>query len=158
MAERNSSYERMDRDTYVTPQWVFDALLEVEKFPNGWFDAAPVDAQFDFLQMIEGEYAIVTNPPYFLAREFVEHALELTYDTQGKVAMLLPMAWDTAKGRTKLFAYPFKAKYTITRRIRWSNLEQRAAGPSMNHAWLVWDWSIDINRVPTMGWLPLTRG
>ena len=54
--------------------------------------------------------------------------------------MLLPHAWDTAKGRVDLWSYPFLTKVVLTQRIRWENLEQKAAGPSMNHAWYVWDW------------------
>ena len=67
--------------------------------------------------------------------------------------MLLPMNFDAAKGRRDLFAEnpAFKAKYVLTKRIRWENLEQKAAGPSSNHAWYVWDRSH--SGPPTMGWL-----
>ena len=69
------------------------------------------------------------------------------------VAMLLPMTFDAAKTRRDLFEEkPFKAKYTITRRIRWENLEQKKNGPSTNHAWYVWDWQW--KQKPIMGWLP----
>ena len=100
--------------------------------------------------------SIITNPPYSngLAERFVRHALNLTEPVKGKVAMLLPLAFDSAKGRRDLFAdHPaFKAKYTLTRRIRWENLEQTSS-PSMNHAWFVWDWS-DPPAVPECGYLP----
>jgi len=69
------------------------------------------------------------------------------------VAMLLPMQWDAAKTRRDLFEKPpFKAKYTLTKRIRWENPEQKKAGPSQNHAWFVWDWNY--TGKPFMGWLP----
>ena len=104
--------------------------------------------QMDFLKLgadwMGQREAIVTNPPYSngLAEKFVRHALKLTDPVNGKVAMLLPLAWDSAKTRRDLFAeHPaFKAKYTLTRRIRWENLKQKKNGPSQNHAWYVWDW------------------
>jgi len=65
------------------------------------------------------------------------YALKLTEPHGGKVAMLLPHAWDTAKGRVDLFRNPpFKAKLTLTTRIQWANLEHTAS-PSSNHSWYV---------------------
>jgi hypothetical protein len=141
MSQRNSEYARIDGDTYVTPRWVYDVLFANEKFVDAW-DCAPVDGAFDFLQRQEPCDEIATNPPYGrLAEPFVRHALTLTQESGGKVAMLLPHAWDTAKGRIDLFQQPpFKAKLVLTRRIRWDNLEQKDNGPSSNHAWYIWDW------------------
>jgi hypothetical protein len=152
MAERNSEFERQPADAYWTPQWVFDALFAVEKFDHPW-DCAPRNADFDFLQVFDNFHHIVTNPPYSLAEKFCRHAIDMTNGLNGKVGMLLPIAFDAAKTRRHLFAecHQFKSKLTLTRRIRWENLEQRAAGPSMNHAWFVWDWKHDGK--PTMGWL-----
>jgi hypothetical protein len=155
MAERNSEYQRQAADAYWTPEWVFDALHSVEDFA-GAFDCAPRNAEdydYDFLREIQTFKRLATNPPFSLADKFVQHALSLTKDLNGKVAMLLPHAWDTAKGRRDLFEnYPFKAKYTLTKRIRWENLEQKKNGPSTNHAWFVWDWNFQ--GTPFMGWLP----
>lgn len=152
MSHRNSGYARMAGDTYVTPRWVYQELLSVESFEGAW-DPAPVNADFDFLESQGPAPDIATNPPFSIAEQFIRHALSLTESTGGKVAMLLPMAYDCAKGRRDLFEKPpFKAKYTLTKRIRWTNLEQKAAGPSMNHAWFVWDWSYEGRSF--MGWLP----
>lgn len=97
---------------------------------------------------------IVTNPPFKDAHKFIRHALKLVEPARGKVAMLLPVAYDAGKTRRDLFLHgPIKAKYTLTKRIRWANLEQKEAGPSANHAWFVWDWSYQGSK--TMGWLPL---
>ena len=107
-------------------------------------------------QAVWATRSIITNPPYSngLAEKFVRHALALTEPVKGKVAMLLPLAWDSAKGRRDLFKeHPaFKAKYILTRRIRWVNLDQKKNGPSQNHAWYVWDWTH--SGPPTLGWLP----
>lgn len=163
MAQRHSEYERIDGDLYVTPRWVYEALYEVEPWAMDAWDCAPINHVEDFLGTTcitkDGDKHIATNPPFSLAEKFVRHALHLTRPTRpdhhhGKVAMLLPMAWDTAKGRTDLFrGRTFKAKYTLTKRIRWENLEQKKNGPSSNHAWFVWDWRN--HNLPTMGWLPL---
>lgn len=141
---RNSGYARNKSDLYVTPDWVYEALREVEDFPGGEWDCAPVDAAFDFLKVHKLRASnIVTNPPFSLADEFVAHALALTQPHSGKVAMLLPATWDCARKRTYRFDVPFKCKYIVCRRIRWENLEQKKNGPMHTHAWYVWDWAYE---------------
>lgn len=115
----------------------------------------------DFLTDAPSEArSIITNPPYGigsrLAVQFIERALALTEPHRGKVAMLLKVGFDSAKGRRHLFAdHPaFAVEYRLTTRIRWANLQQSAAGPTENHSWFVWDWS----RAPApavKGYLPL---
>ena len=89
---------------------------------------------------------IVTNPPFGhggrLAMKFIEMALALTKSNGGKVAMLLPLTFDAGKTRQHVFGNcpQFAGKYVLTQRIRWANLEQKAAGPMENHCWAVWDW------------------
>lgn len=95
----------------------------------------------------QGPFAIVTNPPYGkqgkLAEQFVRIAVEITQINRGRVAMLLPLAWDAEKGRHDLFEdFPgHVTKITLTERIRWTNLPQSKSGPSENHAWFIWDHS-----------------
>lgn len=156
MAVRNSEYARITGDTYVTPRWVYDALYEVEPWAKKAWDCAPAGAQFDFLSYDLFTGDIATNPPFSLAEDFVRHALALGAN---RIAMLLPYAFDAAKTRRDLFAVPFapfKARYNITRRIRWENLEQKKAGPSQNHAWFVWDQHYE--GTPKIGWLPVWEG
>ncbi|MEX0684032.1 MAG: hypothetical protein WD472_11350 [Dehalococcoidia bacterium] len=104
---------------------------------------------------------IITNPPYGtggrLAVQFVEQALRLTAPFGGKVAMLLRVDFDSANGRRKIFEdHPaFAAKYVLTRRIRWANLPQSDAGPTVNHQWLVWDWRRRSGMPRTVSYLPL---
>jgi hypothetical protein len=142
----------MEGDLYVTPVWVYSALNDVETLRCP-IDPAPVNAALNFLEASEWPTDVVTNPPFSLADEFIRHALRLTKQHGGKVAMLLPLAFDSAKGRRDLFERPpFKAKYTLTKRIRWENLEQKKNGPSQNHAWFVWDWQYQGK--PFLGYLP----
>lgn len=88
---------------------------------------------------------VVSNPPFGiggrLAVRFVEQALTVTRRQGGKVAMLLPLAFDAAKGRRHIFGDcpEFAGRYVLTTRIRWANLEQKAAGPMENHQWCIWD-------------------
>ena len=114
------------------------------------FDLAPdspdIMGPLDFLKTDGNLGSVITNPPYGigsrLAVKFVEHALALTKARRGKVAMLLKVGFDSAKGRTHLFAnHPaFAVEYRLLQRIRWANLKQSAAGPTENHSWFVWDW------------------
>jgi hypothetical protein len=177
MSQRHSEYELLPGDCYYTPAWVTEALLDVEKFPVPVLEPAAGEGHMsevitkkygscaifdllrhgvDFLTEKQPWEAIITNPPYSngLAEKFVRKALDLTEPYAGKVAMLLPLAWDSAKGRRDLFKdHPaFKAKYTLTKRIRWVNLEQKKNGPSQNHAWFVWEWGH--SGPPTLGYLP----
>lgn len=166
MSQRHSEYETIPGDLYCTPRLPVEQLLSVEIFDeNIWEPASGLghiaqvldDHQYDvlcsdirngseqdFFTFDKTDRDIITNPPYSggLANKFVRHALALTKPFGGKVAMLMPMTWDAAKGRLDLFAphTPFKAKWTLTDRIRWANLEQTSS-PSTNHAWYVWDWA-----------------
>jgi hypothetical protein len=144
MAQRHSNYARKADEAYWTPRWVYDALYSVETFKAPW-DCAPRNADFDFLEMkIPPSRHIVTNPPYGaggkLAERFVRHALSAARGGY-KVAMLLPMGFDAAKGRIDIFrdCPTFHCKIVLLTRIRWENLAQKKAGPSQNHAWYVWD-------------------
>lgn len=108
----------------------------------GWIKA------IDFFDVKGGSVwpNIVSNPPYGagsrLAVRCIEHALELTRPLGGKVAMLLKVGFDSAGGRRNLFAdhHAFAAEYRLTKRIRWTNFVQSAAGPTENHSWFIWDW------------------
>lgn len=107
--------------------------------------------QIDFLKVKDfpssdfgGFGAIVTNPPYDKATEFVEHSLKLadTVDHGVLVAMLLRTDFDHAKSRSHLFrdCPAFMRKLVLTRRITWFEPEPGAKGksPSFNHAWFMW--------------------
>lgn len=164
MSQRVSGYERKERDLYETPEWVTDALVGfIDTKRILWEPAAgsgkmvrallkhgfevlgsDIDEGDDFLQadgcFTPAAEAIVTNPPYVLAREFIEHALDLMKPSKGMVAMLLRTDFDHATSRRHLFADcpPFWTKIVLTKRIRW--FEDSKGQPSFNHAWFIWDW------------------
>lgn len=138
MPQRNSGFERVQGDTYVTPQWVWDALHYVEPWSKQAWDCCPENADFDILARVDTPRLIASNTPYGrLGPKIVRHILSL--DHVDKAAFLFPADWDCAKGRKDLFeSPPFKCKYVLTERICWANLPKTGM-PSANHAWYVFD-------------------
>jgi hypothetical protein len=176
LSQRDSGYERKPRDLYETPQWVTEALIPHLRRPLGcvwecaagngkmvaplkaaglrvvWSDIADGD---DFLQQVAllgDAEAIITNPPYELATEFIDHALQFMERAGGVVAMLLRTDFDHAKTRARLFAGcpSFSKKLVLTRRIKW--FEHSKGQPSFNHAWFIWDWRH--SGAPTLAYAP----
>lgn len=96
----------------------------------------------DFLTTIsapDNVGAIVTNPPYKLAQQFIETALDLMKPRKGLVAMLLRVDFDSANSRRHLFkdCVAWCHKLVLTKRIVWFD---GGGSPSFNHAWYVWHW------------------
>jgi hypothetical protein len=161
MSQRESGYERKERDAYQTPAWVTLALVPhlralglvwepasgdgamVDALTNAGLEVtfSDIDHGCDFLEMgkMIGCDAIIINPPYALAQEFIEHALDMM-EPHGLVAMLLRTDYDHAKTRAHLFhgCPAFAKKVVLTRRIVW--FEDGEKSPSFNHAWFIWDW------------------
>jgi hypothetical protein len=182
MSQRQSGYERKALDFYATPAWVTEALVgHVVARPGLIWEPACGDGQMvnvlkeqfvvlatdinntglDFLAVKEmpncGIRGIITNPPYDKAEEFCAHALELTKQVGGYVAMLLRCDFDHAKSRSYLFRdHPaWSKKLVLTKRIVWFVEEDTGkpkASPSFNHAWYVWDHKH--GGPPTIGYAP----
>ncbi len=100
------------------------------------------EAGWDFLlerQLpIEAE-AIVTNPPFKCAAEFVAHALELC----PKVVMLLRLAFYESERRSAILdggclarVFVYRKRLPMMHRAGW---EGRKANSGMAFAWFVWD-------------------
>lgn len=173
MAQRVSGFERRDRELYETPEWVTEVLLphlrplklalepcvatgKMARVLEGVYETVdgidlmpgPGYAQGDFLTFRQSFDAVASNPPYGtqgrLAVKFIEHALALTKESRGQVAMLLRVDFDSAKTRRHLFAdCPYFAKkIVLTERIVWFEPEpgEKNKGPSENHAWYIWDY------------------
>jgi hypothetical protein len=161
MSQRESGYERVAFDQYETPAWATRALVPhiPERVRNIWEPACgsgkmvaelsrthsvggtDIQSGEDFFSTQGyGGDAIITNPPYSIAQEFIEHALELTMAQSGFVAMLLRCDFDHAKTRRHLFSNhaAFAKKLVLTKRIRW--IEDSKGSPSFNHAWYLFDW------------------
>ena len=162
MSQRDSGYERRQLDLYETPVWVTRALVPhlpaivgavwepaagsgqmVAALQGAGFvvDGTDIASGRDFLDCASVECgAIITNPPYTAAQQFIERALKLMTPSKGVVAMLLRTDFDHAKTRQHLFAEcaQFAKKLVLTKRIVW--FDGPKAAPSFNHAWYLWDW------------------
>lgn len=82
---------------------------------------------------------IITNPPYAIATEFVEHSLDISMDSV-KVAMLLKIQFLETKKRLALFQkYPPKVIYVFTNRIACAkNGNFDTDSSAVCYAWFVW--------------------
>jgi hypothetical protein len=180
MSQRDSGYERKERDLYETPAWVTEALLpHVSIFAgdevwepacgsgkmvavlkkhglNVWESDIETGADFLTVPMSPDRRvnAIITNPPYELATEFIDRALGHMRHSEGTVAMLLRTDFDHAKTRARLFAdcAEFAKKVVLTKRIKW--FEDSKGQPSFNHAWFIWDYTH--RGAPTLAYGPPT--
>lgn len=178
MSQRESGYERKERDLYETPEWVTEAMLRHLPKISGaiWEPACGSGKMVRVLQSIasvratdlsegddffftppeDGMGAIITNPPYTHDVEFAERAVQLTESVAGVVALLLRVDFDIAKTRAHLFrdCPAWCRKVVLTKRILWFKPEEGAKGksPSENHAWYIWDWKHE--GPPTIGYAP----
>jgi hypothetical protein len=159
MAQRVSGYERLAE--YCTPQWVTAALIPHlphrpktvwepasgsasmlnvlrECLPDSTVVGSDVSGGVNFLNAVMYVEAVITNPPYEAAEQFIAHALRLTRPG-GFVAMLLRCDYDHAHSRRYLFADnpAFTKRLALTKRIRW--FAGSTGSPSYNHSWFVWN-------------------
>jgi hypothetical protein len=88
---------------------------------------------------------IITNPPYGrgLGDAFAKHAIQLTAQTGGKVAMLLPIHSLCHPSRHPFFErYRPATVYALDECHCWPNGDQRQATKSLKaqrYCWIVWD-------------------
>ena len=167
-ASNYSAHDRQKDDYYATEPLAAKLLMQVEKFsPFIWecacgeghlskeFEKAgytvcstdKVDRGFgyveDFLQAQEPpcpQCDIITNPPYKYAKEFVEHALNISAEGR-KVAMFLKVQFLEGKSRKKLFKkYPPKTIYVSSSRLNCArNGEfEKFQSSAIAYAWFVW--------------------
>jgi hypothetical protein len=130
MSSTNRGAERRTDDAYMTPAWCVHRLLDVWEPRSGrylepaigrgnivracnfhpdrwlWFDIRPdvVDNPRDFLTVAEvplGITAVITNPPYCLAEEFVRHSRKLCPDAD--LVFLLRIAFLASQARLPLW-------------------------------------------------------
>ena len=83
---------------------------------------------------------IITNPPYAMAKEFVEHALDISMDSV-KVAMFLKIQFLESKKRYELFKkYPPKKIYVFVNRVNCGkNGIFGKESSAVCYAWFVWE-------------------
>lgn len=95
---------------------------------------------------------IITNPPYKLSVEFVNHALEIS-DNGTKVAMFLKIQFLETKKRYELFKkYPPKKIYVFVNRVNCGkNGVFGKESSAVCYCWFVWEKGYKGN--PTVDWI-----
>lgn len=161
------SYADRGPDCYETPPEAVHALLKVEKLPNHVWEPAcgpgsivralraaghAVTATdlhdygqrnygIDFLNVadLDVDGAVVTNPPYQLAQQFVEKALRVS----PLVIMLLRLAFLESEKRRKILEesglariHVFRNRLPMMHRRGWNGKKASSAIP---FAWFVWE-------------------
>ena len=164
-------------DFYPTPRSATEALLGVETFKGTIWEPACGDgaicrvleerghdvfgtdlfdrgygrAGIDFLRddSIRADN-IVTNPPYVLARPFVEQALRRS---DRKVAMLLKLVFLEGERRRRFFeATPLARVWVFSKRLQLTRNGRTYENSGMiAFAWFVWEHGH--KGPPTLGWI-----
>jgi predicted RNA methylase len=109
---------------------------------------------------------LITNPPFGsrgkLAQLFVETGLRHIRSEQlGFLALLLPVEFDSAKSRLRLFgACPeFVGKIVLTRRVKWFEHPTKPnRQPKENSAWFLWgDIDLRMPQSPVIRYAPIGK-
>ena len=184
-ASNHSDTEREVNDYYATPPSAVEMLLKLENFSKSIMEPACGQGHIaevlkshgytvcatdlinrgygvggvDFFNINEPtDMDIITNPPYSMAKEFVEHAMEIVTDGH-KVAMFLKLTFLEGQGRRELFRkYPPKIVYVSTARIGCANNGEfkkdkkgnLKADSAVAYCWYVWQKGF--NGAPTLKW------
>jgi len=167
-AAQTVDHENREKDDFY-PTWpgATHALLAVEKFDGPIWECAAgegdmsrvlIDAGYEVIStdLVDRGFCeskvdflmewtprapnIVTNPPFGMAREFVDKALELT---TGKVAMFLRLAFLETLDRGPWFpTTPLARVYIMSRRVPMQRGRLSEAGDGhgvIAFAWFVWE-------------------
>lgn len=177
---KTTSQPREKDDFYRTPPGATLALLDVEKFPAKIWEPACGDGALSNIllgrgfevvstELIDRSYgetgrdfllerellapAIITNPPFKLADEFVLHGLNLGAE---KVAIFMRLAWlEGEERRKRLWSHRPPARIWVfsSRQTLWrgDDPEPKSTGGAIAFAWYVWERGVI--RTPSVGWL-----
>ena len=187
LAGTSSTRERAENDYYATPYESTKALLDVESFigdfiepcvggghiaevvkeyyPNSnvvgvdlvdrGYDNTIVSNYFDY--KFDGDFNVVTNPPYSMAQEFLEHSMDNLKEGK-KVAMFLKIQFLEGAKRRELFKkYPPKVVHVFSKRQNpWRNgspVDEKGKpwSSTMCFAWFVWEKGY--NGQTTVNWI-----
>ena len=183
-ASNHTNHERAEHDYYATEPRAVELLLERENFSDHVWECACGGGHMsevlkqngysvyssdlinrgyngtiiqDFLKTNDlNTMDIITNPPYKYAKEFVEHALDISVDGV-KVAMFLKLTFLESKSRKALFEkYPFKTLYVSSSRLQCAkngDFEKfgKGVGTAVAYGWYVWEKGF--TGKPTIEWI-----
>lgn len=169
------SPDRPEFDFYPTPFYATRALLDVEKFDGLIWEPACGDGAIckileeyglsyeatdlidrgfgeggvDFLSVNKKVDNIITNPPFNIAQEFVEHSLK---NTTKKVAMLCKLQFLEGVKRRDMFKNtPLKSVYVFSKRLTMGRNGGNYKSGMLCFAWFVWDHEYEGK--PTINWI-----
>jgi hypothetical protein len=99
------------------------------------------EAPVDFLKTERVVGNIITNPPFNLAQEFVEHSKMCA---RNKIAMFLKLAFLEGAKREKMFRddfFPLSKVYVFSKRVRLdkNGIPMGCKSGMIAFAWFVWD-------------------
>lgn len=159
MSSTNRGAKRMERDAYPTPGWAVEAMAEKIVWHGGIanvlepcigtgviadvllsnyvdsVDWAEIEQGRDFLTYEFGRKFdfVVTNPPFSLAKEFIDRSLTLA----NCVIMLLPLSFMGSKKRRDWWrSHPYTAIFYLSQRPSFTN---DGKTDSECYAWVVFD-------------------
>lgn len=173
----NNTGKRKKSDFYETPYSITRHLLRAEPFnyhcsvcepacgagaivsvlSEHWHSSliTAYDADVNFLSDTQSYHTIITNPPFSLAFEFIQHAKHCAID---KFAMLLPLSYLHGKQRYDHIytdtQYPLKTVYVFTRYPLLG--EPLRADGKYHTGMMVYAWYVFERRhrgAATIGWL-----
>ena len=169
-ASNHSGTARKEHDFYATYPEAIDRLFEVEKFPDTiWEPACGMGhlskrmielgkkvhstdlinrgygtGGVDFLKATENPYgAVITNPPYKVALEFIEKALDISGEGT-KIAMFLKLTFLEGKRRKPFFRdnpprkiHVFSSRASVAKDGDFTAIPNN--GNAIAYAWFVWE-------------------
>lgn len=160
-------YKFNKNDEYFTPEYAIYPIIKYLK-PNSiiWCPFDKEESKFvevfrkESFKVIHGHIEtgqdffkvnvpecdyIISNPPYSLAKEFVEKGIEILSD-DGKMAMFLKIQFLEGEKRIEMFKkYPPRYIYVFSKRMAtWNNGERldpngKKWATTMCHAWFIWE-------------------
>lgn len=180
-ASSHSTKERAELDYYASPKKAVDELLRIEDFylatpiwecasgenhissvltTNGYTVRSSDiinranNEVYDFLSVENKSWSghILTNPPFALATDFIEKALEII-PTGNKVAFFLRVQFLEGVRRRKLFdSQPPIRVWVASRTLRCAKNGDfaNATGNASTYAWFIWE--KNFSGSPTLGW------
>lgn len=162
------SKDRAENDYYATKESTIQVLLEKEKFKdmifepcvggghiarvleNNGYKVKGQDLVYrgygdntskDFLQEKYNDLDIITNPPFNLGLEFLEHAMNISADGT-KIAMLFRLAFLETQKRYEFFKkHPPKKVYVFVNRISFlkNGEQEKVEKKQLCFAWFIFE-------------------
>jgi len=165
-SSRHTDFERETHDYYATEPKATEWLMKLEKFNPTILEPACGEGHIakvlekhgykvigqdlisrgygvggiDFLTQfpVEQDVDVITNPPYSMARQFVEKSLEIIPDGN-RVAMFLKLTFLESEGRKQLFHdHPPEIIYVSVNRLKCGLNGQFGKGSAACYAWFIW--------------------